>query len=132
MWLTFFWLIGFLCFVGLIALQMYVIKVIGDFEEKNQNPIEPCNLLNHTTLPTIILYSISLLCCLITFSYSWLSLIIQTGIGCFFYYNLIDITKWFPQRYLYRDLKKIKIRHSALIIATTISAILSLLIFILK
>ena len=128
----FIWFLGFLSLIALTGLQFYVITLISDFEVSNLNPLESSSTLSHTTKPTIIVFFFSIFTFIFTLRYNWLPTILQGAVGYFFYTNLNDKKQWFEPRYLFRDLKKIKMRHGVLLIVSAASAIISLLFFILK
>ena len=125
------WLTGFLSLVVLCGLQLYVIMLISDFELKNLNPLESSSQLHKTIRPTIYSYFISLVAMLIVFRYGCVSFLLQCVAGGFFFLYINDKKQWFEPRYLFRDLQKIKIRHSSLLFFSAGSAIITLLMYIL-
>ena len=126
------WFIGFASLVGLAGTQFLVIYLISKFENQNQNPLESSASLTKTTKPTMLLYLISMVAFLLTFSYSWPAFLLQLSAGGFFFYYLNDKKQWFEPRYLFRDLNYIKIRHAVLCIVSSLSVIVSFLVYILK
>ena len=122
--------IGFLSLIGLAGIQFFVIYLISKFESQNQNPLESSASLSKTTMPTIILFGISIFWLLINIYNFWFVFILQISAAIFFYFHLNDKKHWFEPRYLFRDLNDIKLRHGTLCIASSFSVIISFLLFI--
>lgn len=122
-----------LCLLGFLVYTQYkVLKIVSDFETKNLNPLDSSKDLSKTSKPTLYAYAAAMGALLLNFFSLWAVFFIELGAGAAFYYFITDFSSWFEPRYLFRDLSKIKLRHSIMLVASSLSGLLTLIIFIMK
>lgn len=116
----------------IIKIQFDVIKMISEFETKNLNPLDADKNLARTRLPTLYAFGGILIAILLNFYTLWPVFFIELGAGAVFYRYVTDFKSWFEPRFLFRDLSKIKLRHSILLVASCFCGLLTFIIWMLK
>lgn len=116
----------------IIYLQIRVVKMITDFETKYLNPLDASKNLSTTERPTLIAYFAVIISVLFNISYLWPVLLLELASGISFYYYVADIYSWFEPRYLFRDLNKMKYRHSMLLLTNCLAGLIAILVLIFR